>query len=240
MHKIQQGFTIIELVLVMAITGLVVAVILSGIGASLRAERYRDATSQTIDYFQGQYSAVANISNDRPAANICTTAGIAEDSGGAGRGTSDCLILGYVLRSNGGELIERRQVVARVDVSRDPSAFDDTEEQTLTSSSLVQSDESTQYRLDWGARLLRSGAPAQFSLLIVRAPLTGVIRTFASTSSSTTPLASLISSPVPTAGVAFCIDPSGVFDLGINPNGFVIDRNTSNSSGVRQLTAGAC
>lgn len=240
MRKMQQGFTIIELVLVMAITGLVIAVILTGIGASLRAERYRDATNQTIDYFQGQYSAVANVANDRPAGNTCTSSGITEDDGGSGRGTSSCLILGYVLRSSDGVTIERRQVVARVDVSSNPAAFDDSEYQTLADSSLVQSTDVVRYQLDWGARLLRSSSPAQFSLLIVRAPLTGVIRTFINTSSATTPLATLISTPVPSGGVRFCIDPSGTFDLGIRPNGFMIDGNASNSSGVRQLSAGTC
>ncbi|MGB4761780.1 MAG: prepilin-type N-terminal cleavage/methylation domain-containing protein [Candidatus Saccharimonas sp.] len=241
MYKIRQGFTIIELVLVMAITGLVVAVILAGIGVSLRAERYRDATNQTINFFQGVYSSTANIANDRPTGNTCSAAGISIDDGGEGRGTSDCLLLGYVLRSVNGREIVSRQVIARVDVSKTEGADEDTESQNFVDSNLVAvGDQSNRYTLDWGSSLINnSGDPVSFTLLVIRAPLSGVIRTYYNLSSGTASLNSLIASP-PAADARFCIDPSGVFDIGIRPNGFIIDRKATNSTGVRQLAAGTC
>lgn len=233
------GFTIIESVLVLAITGLVAAMVLVGIGTSLRAERYRDSVNQTVDYFQGQYNSVANISNDRPGDNKCTAAGITT-TGGDGRGTSNCLILGYSLRSSNGQTIATKQVIARVDASKIDGEDLKTEQQTLVDSSLTESTTSTSYELDWGSKLLLSGNPARFSMLVVRAPLSGVVRTYINTSSDTATLASLLSSPAPSGGVSFCIDPSGVFNIGVEPNGVIIEQNASNSSGVRLQTAGAC
>ena len=55
MNGTWRGFTIIETMLVLAITGLVVAVVLVNIGTALRNEQYHTAVDQVHDYFQGQY-----------------------------------------------------------------------------------------------------------------------------------------------------------------------------------------
>lgn len=240
MNMIRHGFTIIESVLVLAITGLVISVVLVGIGTSLRAERYRDATNQTIDYFQGQYNAVANMANDRPTTDTCGSTGVVEDAGGTGRGRSDCLLLGYVIRSDDGQQMTVKKVIGTKDVSKIAGEDQKSEVQTIKDSSLVESSTSDQYSLEWGTRLIQSGKGVRFSLLIVRAPLSGVIKTFLHTTSSTANLNALLNSPLPSGGVSYCIDPSGIFDIGVQPTGFVIDQNASNSSGIRQITAGAC
>lgn len=236
----QRGFTIIESILVLAITGLVVAVVLVGIGTSLRSERYRDATNQTIDYFQGVYDTSANISNDRPSTDTCTAAGVANDAGGQGRGTSSCLVMGYMLRSTDGATLTKQQVIARVDASKLAGEDLKKDVQTLIDSSMVESTESTSYTLDWGVRLLSSGNPAALSMLVVRAPLSGVVHTYIDTTSGVRTIAQLLSSSTSTDSVNFCIDPSGIFDAGTQFNGFTIDADATNSSNIRQLPAGDC
>ena len=59
------GFTIIETMLVLAITGALVAAMFVGIGTSISIQRYRDAVTTFKDTLQEQYSALANVSNDR-------------------------------------------------------------------------------------------------------------------------------------------------------------------------------
>jgi prepilin-type N-terminal cleavage/methylation domain-containing protein len=235
----QRGFTIIESILVLAITGLVVAVVLVGIGTSLRSERYRDATNQTIDYFQGVYDVSANIANDRPSSDTCTSSGIGS-GGGQGRGTSACLVMGYMLRSTDGMTITKQQVIARVDASKLAGEDQKQDVQTLIDSSMVESTESSSYTLDWGVQLLSSGNPAALSMLVVRAPLSGVVHTYIDTASGTRTIAQLLSSSSSTDSATFCIDPKGVFDAGTQQNGFTIDANATNSSNVRQLAAGDC
>jgi prepilin-type N-terminal cleavage/methylation domain-containing protein len=56
MNTRRQGFTIIETVLVLAITGLLLAVILATIGNSLNQQRYTDSVNQTLDHFRGLYT----------------------------------------------------------------------------------------------------------------------------------------------------------------------------------------
>ena len=71
MNGTWRGFTIIETMLVLAITGLVVAVVLVNIGTALRNEQYHKAVDQVHDYFQGQYSLNSAILNDRSSTNTC-------------------------------------------------------------------------------------------------------------------------------------------------------------------------
>ncbi len=242
MRKHQQGFTIIELVLVFAITGLVIAMVLTGIGNSLRAERYRDATNQTIDFFQGLYSKTANISNDRDAAKNCDEHVVNEvyDTGGKGRGTSECFLTGYFIRSSdNGDSITSQLVIARRDANADPDIGTLSEAATLRRSHLHATEQST-YTLDWGARLLQGSDPARFTMLIARSPVSGVIRTYVDLTSNTATMASLLTEPGLVSDARFCIDPSGIFNAGIAKNGFVVDSGASNSSNVRQLSAGDC
>lgn len=243
MRKYQQGFTIIELVLVFAITGLVIAVVLAGIGNSLRAERYRDATNQTIDFFQGLYSKTANVSNDREAAKNCdeTVTSALYDTGGKGRGTSNCFLVGYAVRSSdSADTVTTQMVIARHDTSADLDATTLSESGALRRSQLYPTTETSSYSLEWGARLLRGNDPARFTMLIVRSPVSGVVRTYANLTSNTASIDSLLVEPGVVSEARFCIDPSGIFNAGIAKNGFVIDSGASNSSNVRQLSAGEC
>ena len=242
MSNREHGFTIIETVLFLAVTGLVLSVILVGIGNSLRAERYRDSLNQTLDFFQGQYSKAANIANDRPEDASCSSSTGIVESGGIGRGTSDCLILGRSVRSEDGQKITVRQVVARADVGRRAGMQQKSDSEVFAESLLEEGDVLQEYSIEWGGRLMasRSANNAKFSLLIVRSPVYGVIHTYVDPRSSTTPVLSLLSREAPSEGTKFCVDPSGFFNLGIQPAGVVIDQNAMNASGVRQVAAGEC
>lgn len=238
-HYRTNGFTIIETTLVMAITGLLVTVVLTGIGASLSHQRYTDAVNQTLSFFRSQYSQTANISNERPDNETCNSGGVSVTGGGSTRGASNCLLLGHVVRSTNGKDISVYQVIARHDPTNDLNINTRTDRQILTASSLVQGSRVDTYSIEWDTRLLNPGTSnaAAFSLMIVRVPVSGAVVTYAS-NSATSSVGALLGTTQ--ADKMLCIDQAGFFSLGINPMGVVIKQGASNTTGVQPVGSGDC
>lgn len=242
MTQRESGFTIIETTLVLAITGLIVAVILAGIGNSLNHQRYTDAVNQAVDFIRGQYTVGANTQNDRSNTERCTTAGI-QDTGaattGTPLGTSDCLLVGTIMRTNGtdGKSVSVYQVVALADPGDSMSGSTDTE--LLAASQLTQGNRLQTYQPEWDTRFLNPdpAEPAQFTILVVRTPVSGTMRTYSSDSGSTS-IADLLNSPQEDRKL--CIDQTGFFGMGIQPMGILIVRGTANTTGVQVLPSGEC
>lgn len=234
-----QGFTIVEVMLFLAVTGLIMAVFLTGIGTSLNRERYRDATSSFHDYIQGQYNLVANVSNNRNDNEACSSSGIEIDGGGQGRGTSDCTIVGRILHaSNDGQLITSAQVYATQDTFSGA-----TDEEVLAAARLISSPAVEEYVVEWGAKLVQpspnNAVPSTFTILIVRMPNSGVIRTFTSQSANLSPV-EMISQITPAEGFKTCVDSNGLVSATLKPVGVGIARDSSNSAGVSFVSEGDC
>src|SRR4029450_12347478 len=95
--KTQSGFTLIEVMLFLAVTGLLAMGILAGSGAAINQQRYRDSVNSLKSDIQQQYSEVTSVINSRGANWECNANGVISDTGGpAGeaRGRSDCVMLG--------------------------------------------------------------------------------------------------------------------------------------------------
>lgn len=245
MIRQQSGFTIIETTLVLAITGLLAASVLAGISTSISQERYTDSVDQTLDFFRGQYTQIANIVNDRSSKISCDSNGIVNTQGTAQSsqvvGASGCLLLGHILRSeDNGQSIVVTPVVALKDVSKDSSLAESTDEEALQHSSLAEvTNDSTQYTMEWGSSLLAPGttSPTQFSIMIVRAPVSGVVRTYADASSATTSAVTLIGSRT---GVRMCIDRGISIGTALSPMGIDIAKDAANTTSVQLIAAGSC
>lgn len=237
-----QGFTIVEVMLFLAVTGLVMAVFLTGIGTSLNRERYRDAAASFHDYIQGQYDLVANVNNNRNYDEVCTSTGVVIDSSAAltaGRGTSDCMIMGRILHaSSDGQTVTSSQVYATQD-----TLAGDTDEEILTDAQMVSGPAADEYIVEWGAKLVQpapsNALPSNFSILIVRMPNSGVIRTFTSQSADLSP-EEMISQAIPVGGFKVCVDSNGLVSAASLPVGVNIARNTSNSAGITFVSEGDC
>ena len=238
-HYRSSGFTIVETSLVLAVTGLLVAMILTGIGSSLNHERYTDAVNQSLDFFRGQYAETANVSNDRPADESCDASGISALAGGMPRGASNCLLVGSIIRSSDGQTVTVNQVIARYDPSNDINITSKTDAQILAASSLQQGNQTSTYTVEWGSTLLAPGTkdPAKFSIMVVRVPVSGTVETYASTS-DTIQLSSLITTPQ--SDVKFCLDQQGFLGVGSQPMGILIQNGAANTSGVQPIAAGSC
>ncbi|MEO8691524.1 MAG: hypothetical protein ABI397_01945 [Candidatus Saccharimonas sp.] len=237
MRRLWSGFTIIETTLVVAITALVAISILVGIGTSLRNQQYIDATNQTVDYFQGIYAHTMSVSNERPSAVACSSSGVESDATAGGAGTSGCLLLGVILHSTDGMTITSSRVIATEDISTDPNSGLYSEADILSKSLLsVLPGSDTAHTLDWGVKL----SHPEFSMLVIRVPISGVVRTYLDTTSGDVTPALLSKTPVPVGGVTFCIEPEGLFGSSGSPNGFLVDQGASNSTGIQQLDKGTC
>jgi len=181
--KTETGFTIIEVMLFLGVTGLLVVGVLVGSGVAIGQQRYRDSVNSLKSYLQQQYSEVANVINGRPGTWACDTAGGVSDSvagGGQPRGTSDCVVLGrYVTIDDTGTKLTASNVTGY----RTPGAANansDLAELTTNYKLGVSPIDQDISEVNWGAQVVKpkTTSPMPFSILIVRSPLSGSILTF--------------------------------------------------------------
>ncbi len=240
-----KGFTIIESMLFLGVTGLIMTVMLTGVSVSLNRERYKDAVNSFTDYMQGQYNLVANVNNSRNPDEICTGGSIVV--GGvtdAGRGTSDCTIVGRVIHMNtDGTAATSAQVYATVDAATLPLNPGDSDEKVLQDANLIASPTKDEYTLPWSTRLVEpapnSATPNVFSMLIVRMPTTGLLHTYAVSAVNQSP-AAIIGGSIPSDGLPLCVDPSGLLTGGVGRVGVIVAPDAANSAGVKFLSEGTC
>jgi len=220
------GFTIVETMLFLAITGLLVMGVLVGTGTSINIQRYRDSVTSLQSFLQLQYSNVANVSND-------TSAKTCGGSDSTPRGQSDCVILGKYITINGnGTTIQTNDVIGD-DHPSSANASDDLS--ALKNSSIRISDlDSETYELEWGSSVgYKAGDSAPY-ILILRSPSSGIIRTFIST---IPPVSNDISSILNYNQPAqLCVGSNGLF-TGTTME-VKIDANSTSASGVDILGDG--
>ena len=177
------GFTIIETMLVLAITGLLVASLLAGIGTSIGVQRYRDSVTTLKSTLQDQYSRVTNVSNTREGTWACDDNAIPAATNGSGtsRGQSDCVLLGrYVSIVDGA--ITTASVVGHENTGSDG---DDTEltDVALTKQNYtfgIASESIETSVIEWGSTITLpdTSAPNAFAMFILRSPTSGALYTF--------------------------------------------------------------
>lgn len=96
--KQHRGFTILEVILFLAISGVLTAMLLVGMGSAIQRQQYREAVQSYAGFVRGQYSRVINVQNDRLHGNVCPISGT--DSGASSnRGQSECVILGRYIKT---------------------------------------------------------------------------------------------------------------------------------------------
>ena len=183
--KTQGGFTVIEVMLFLAVTGLLAVGILVGSGVAIGQQRYRDSVNTLKSYIQQQYSEVTSVINNRGDNWNCDSTGAITDTGGPSgepRGRSDCVMLGrFITIDESG----KRLTTSSVSAYRTPGA--------ATAASDI-AEIATNYRLaispinpetdeiSWGAQVVKqkTTAPMPLSILVIRSPLSGSLMTFTS------------------------------------------------------------
>ena len=107
--KTKKAFTIIEVMLVVSISGLMLVTMLVGWNANIERQRYNDSVNTFKSDIQGVFSDVENQTNDKSQRINCNTNGanisISSNNGGASTGASDCVILGKYISFFDGRVI---------------------------------------------------------------------------------------------------------------------------------------
>ncbi len=243
----QVGFTIIETMLFLGITGLIMSFMLVGIGTQLNQRRYQDASTSLMTYVENQYNLVSNVNSSRTSSEVCidnqiTTTEIPQDND-AGRGTSDCSIVGRLLRStDGGRAISSTPVIATVDAATLPLTVGDSDVKVLHDASLALGLEPEQYATKWGTSLVQpspdNDKEATFSILLVRMPTSGAIRTYVS-SSETISLSDLVDG-TNAADFRLCLSPGGLLGFDNRPTGILMEAGASGPGQVDFISQGGC
>lgn len=183
----QAGFTILETMLFLAITGLLIAGVLVGVSTSINIQRYRDSVTSFKSLLQSQYSDITNVQNDRDNSWRCGVNATTTQSGSAqARGQSSCVLLGrYITITDGSYTIatvngyEKASSTSGTDISILKNDY------TLGLSTINQQTDS----LEWGTSIAwpSSGGgaknpttPRSIAILIIRSPSSGSIYTFTS------------------------------------------------------------
>ncbi|HEU4830545.1 MAG TPA: hypothetical protein VFS65_00005 [Candidatus Saccharimonadales bacterium] len=180
------GFTIIETMLFLAISGLLVISLLAGTGASINTQRYRDSVTSLMAYIQNQYVEVANVTNSRDADWVCDgSAQTKEGASGLSRGQSDCFIVGRYISIQGTDIATHTINGTKIDkkTGSDVSMLADN---YRFGTSPVDTQTST---LEWGAKIAwpvqgngskPAGTDRSIGILLIRSPDSGSIYTFTS------------------------------------------------------------
>lgn len=233
------GFTLIEVMLFLAISGLMLSGLLIAISGTINRQRYQDAVYSFQDYMQGQYNLVTNTINDRSTKYQCAPgSGIAP--GDSYVGTSDCTIVGRFVTTSDGSSI------TSVPLYSMSTAYNTTgnEAALLTSMNLgVAPDDDMgeyhdNYTMAWNTLLYadknNKAASRSFSMLLVRLPTTSVIHTYIVAKSIPTNKLSDIWTG--TATTNLCVDSNQLISTG--SNGVKVTSQASNSSGIQFIAAG--
>ncbi len=240
--KTHKGFTIIELVLFLGITGLVMGVLLVGVGSSLNRERYRDAVTSFENYIQGQYNLVNNVNNSHDPTEVCSGGKIITDGTAASSspGTSDCTIVGRIIYSSAdGQSLSSAQVYATVDAST-LAGNDDI--QVLKDANLIASPHQEEFVTGWSTRIVNprpDDAVSEFSILIVRMPTSGLVHTFAMNKTNIAP-AGVVGNQIPDGGLRLCVDNSMFIANSAGRVGITLAKDAVNSSGVLFASESEC
>jgi len=226
------GFTIIETMLFLAVSGVLIAGILVGTGTSINTQRYRDSVVSLRSFLQQQYSEVSNVRNSSMAStDNCAGASYS-------RGQTNCVILGrYVWVKDSSSTLEVRNVIGIIPLTALTGVPSDVD--LLKSYNIKVSPTTTDdsiYNLEWEATMkTKLNTDIEFSMLILRSPASGIIRTFIndSTSIAVGSIRTLVEPLALLKPVTICVDSNGLLNgpkMAVMVNG-----NITNASGIEMF-----
>lgn len=243
--KTQRGFTIIEVTLFLALTGLLAVLLLGGWTTMINTQRYKDSVKTVQTFIQEQYNLVYNVENGRES-NLRCVGGTVTDTGGTGenRGQSDCVMMGRYLHVNGGTKIDVYAIVGDEPAS-DTSTSDIASIQAYAPQRAGSELGLTRNELNvpWQAEVVGTAGSTDirnFAIGIIRTPSSGIVHTFAVTApgdGSLPAVSSLVSAANEQTNTYMCLDAGN--PLAGGRMGVVIKAYASSSSFVETIDDGA-
>ena len=179
-ERFSGGFTLIEVILFLAISGLLLAGALAGISTNINNSRFNDAIRSTTSYLQSQYSEVAAGKSDRDALKGCD-AGVINTTTRP-LGMTDCVIMGRYIKLQGSSLTVRYIIGYRstlLGISADDTAAVMQMSPRVAGADAYQS----QYDVPWDIGLVKTvlwnGDSTATGFAIIRSPTSGNILYYA-------------------------------------------------------------
>lgn len=209
----QRGFTIIEVVLFLAISSLLVVLLLAGWTVRVNTERYRDSVTTLQSFLQQQYNLVYNVENDRSNELACNTNAQVVD-GSTPKGQSNCVLLGrYItLDASGDETHLTVVPIVGLDATPDDGDAGKTLPELLVDpyrAKIVTQDiglSEDELFVPWGATTVDRQS---MTIAILRDPQTGTTHTYSTGSEAS--LAILLSQSDIEQERRICLDPGAPF-----------------------------
>lgn len=236
----QWGFTIIELILFLGITGALFAGLMVGVNTSINTQRYKQSAASFKSALEEQYAEVTYPRNARDSSWACSAeAGIVSDpSNGTTRGTSQCVLLGrFIEVEKDGTTIKTGDVVGI-----DPGVGTETVSSDIdilkAYTPRVSPINVSETEVGWQSHLeYPENGVSKASYLILRSPLSGIIRTFGSADPLPDQLTNMLTTSHATAVIKNCVVPAGYISIPVqsvtvnaavgSANGVVLEGNDS-------------
>lgn len=258
----QRGFTIIEVMLFLAISAALAAALMGGWSLAVNTQSYKDSVVSLKTKLQEQYTNAVAVQNDRSGALSCNNSGGVVSISGTGsesaRGASDCVVLGRYISADGASAGGGALTIEPIlgDQPSNPPLAGSTIEQVFgaynptdlqRAMSTGGASESTSglasetYTMPWNATFCipqpnSSCSNAQFSMAIIQSPLTGVVYTYIDTSSSQETVQQLLTASARQTKLTLCVKPGSLAAMGTQA--IVIASGASSQTGVSQLGDG--
>ena len=212
--SLQAGFTIIEVMLFLAISGALTVAIMVGAGASIGAQRYKDAVATFQSDIQQQYEDVMSVKNSRDTTSLSSIGACV-----GLRGQTNCVLMGKLMTISSSGQITQSSVWG----SEPTTAILPTNEldflRAYNPAVIPDSVQSSQ--MEWGTGLATPGVlnttansgeqgwtPLNLGIMVLRSPRSGVVYSFTRNTVASTNLSAMIA----TAGQArrtVCVTTTG-------------------------------
>ncbi|MBR2753798.1 prepilin-type N-terminal cleavage/methylation domain-containing protein [Candidatus Saccharibacteria bacterium] len=215
MQRIRRGFTLIEVSIFLAITGLLFAMVVIGVQNSISQQRFNDVVQNYVEFLRSIYAGVTNVQS-------------------SGTGNTERAIYGKMV-TFGESGSQGKMMVYDVtgDANGDLSSGNLADSLAGLNAKIEPSGET--YTLRWGAKLENVGSNDEYkgALMIIRHPRSGIVYTVSKNSvlNSKGPFNRDYWSKFDFGAVNYCIDPDN--DISNRRRVDVkIANNARNSSGI--------
>jgi len=246
----KKAFTIIEVMIFLAFTGFMLALVFANSSDTIRRQQYRDSVLSVQEFFQNQYSETINTRNTIPNGFDCVLNNsiLSITSGGStNRGQSNCIIIGKYITT--GDSLDGTKIYSYPILAIKSSASSKLDLEALKNDYKIDYDNTNKtglaetYTVTWNSSMRNKlGASLQFSAAILHSPTSANIFTLVSsiTTSSLNDLLANFNSDK--TDLIICLDKSGTNFSKMM--GVKVLANASNQTGVVYIgdgdTTGAC
>lgn len=202
----RQGFTIIEVMLFLSISGLLMVMVMAGASSAISAQRYKDAVATLRSDMQQQYEDVISVKNSRDAvSSMPTCSGI--------RGQTNCVVLGKLMTITSVGVVTQYTILGTEPAGSGSIA--DEFALLRAYNPVIISASTQQSQMEWGTGIAwpisgsnASTAPRDIGLLVIRSPRSGLVYTFTRDIATTNNLSTMIQ-PSARGSRTICVTTTG-------------------------------